>query len=97
MVPNAKSIGFLVNPNDPNADVETADALKAARLLGREIQVINASSDRDIDAAFSILAQTRVGAIIVSTDAFFVNRRDQLVALAATPMPYPRYMRSLSS
>ena len=83
MVPNAKSIGFLVNPNNPNADVETADALKAARLLGREIQVINASSDRDIDAAFSILAQTRVGAIIVSADAFFVNRRDQLVALAA--------------
>jgi putative tryptophan/tyrosine transport system substrate-binding protein len=83
IAPSATSVGFLVNPNNPNADAEATDTLKAARVLGRQVQVVNASSERDIDTAFATFVQLRVNAIIVSADAFFVDRRDQLVALAA--------------
>lgn len=83
MVPSAISVGFLVNPNNPNADAETTDTLKAARVLGRQVQVVNASSESDIGKAFATFVQRRVSAIIVSADALYVDRRDQLVALAA--------------
>ena len=57
--------------------------MKAARALGRQVQVLNASSEGDFDTAFATFVQLRVNALIVSADAFFVDRRDQLVALAA--------------
>jgi putative tryptophan/tyrosine transport system substrate-binding protein len=56
---------------------------QAARSIGRQILVLNASNDREIDLAFETLAQQRIGALIVDADALFVSRRDQLVALAA--------------
>ena len=83
MVPSATSVGLVVNPLNPNTDAEIADVLKAARVLGRQVQVVNASSDREIDAAFETFVQQRVNAIIVAADAFFTAQRDQFVALAA--------------
>jgi ABC-type uncharacterized transport system substrate-binding protein len=83
IAPSAMSVGFLVNPNNPNADNESADTLKAAGVLGRQVQIANASSESDIGAAFATFVQRRVNAIIVSADAIFVDRGDQLVALAA--------------
>jgi putative ABC transport system substrate-binding protein len=83
MVPSATSVGLLVNPHGPNTDAEIADALKAARVLGRQIHVVNASSEREIDMAFEAFVQQRVNAIVVAADAFFTARRDQVVALAA--------------
>jgi len=83
IAPRAVSVGFLVNPNNPNADVESADTLKAAAVLGRQVQVVNATSESEINTAFATFVQRRVNAIIVSADAFFVDRRDQLVTLAA--------------
>ena len=83
LVPAATAIGFLVNPTNPNSQSETSDVQAAARVLGLRLHVENASSERDIDAAFASFVQQRVNALFVAADAFFVDRRDQLVALAA--------------
>jgi len=83
LVPSATAIGYLVNPANPNTPAETADLLKAAAVLGRQIHVVNASSEREIDAAFASFSQQNVGALVVGSDAFFVARRQQLAALAA--------------
>jgi putative ABC transport system substrate-binding protein len=56
---------------------------KAARALGQEAIIVRASTERDFDAAFTILKQQHAGALLVGTDAFFVSRREQIVALAA--------------
>ena len=83
MVPSATSVGLMVNRLNPNTDAEIEDVVKAARVLGRRVQVVNASSDREIDAAFETFVQQRVSAIIVAADAFFTAQRNQVVALAA--------------
>src|SRR5262249_54754104 len=83
MVPSATSVGLLVNPKNPNMDAEIADVMQAARVLGRQVQVVNASSEPEIDGAFAAFVQQRVNAIIITADAFFTARNDQVVALAA--------------
>jgi putative ABC transport system substrate-binding protein len=83
MVPSATSVGLLVNPKNPNMDAEIADVMQAARVLGRQVQVVNASSETEIDGAFAAFVQQRVNAIIITADAFFTARNDQVVALAA--------------
>jgi putative tryptophan/tyrosine transport system substrate-binding protein len=55
----------------------------AGRALGQQIHILNASTEGEINAAFATLAQLRAGAVIVAADAFFISRRDQIVALAA--------------
>ena len=55
----------------------------AAQSLGLELRIVNASTEREIDAAFANLAEQRLKALIVTADAFFSGRRDQLVSLAA--------------
>jgi len=60
-----------------------SDVVAAARILGLHLQAENASSERDIDAAFARLVEQRVNALFIIDDSFFTARRDQLVALAA--------------
>jgi putative ABC transport system substrate-binding protein len=65
---------------------------EAARIIGQQVHLVNASSEGDIDGAFATLVKLRVGALLVASDAFFVGHRDQLVALAARhalPTIYP--------
>src|SRR5262249_4663399 len=62
---------------------EVTDLQEAARTLGLQITILNASSNDDLDAAFAKLAQMRVDALLVATDAFFFTRANQIVALAA--------------
>jgi putative tryptophan/tyrosine transport system substrate-binding protein len=83
LVPSATVIGFLSNPKSPLSRAEASDVQVAARALGLRIYVENASSERDIDAAFASFAQQRVNALSVGADALFVDRRHQVVALAA--------------
>jgi putative tryptophan/tyrosine transport system substrate-binding protein len=83
LVPTATAIGVLSNPTSPLAQSEASDVQTAARALGLRVYLENASSERDIDAAFAGFVQQRVNALFVLADAFFVNQRDQLVALAA--------------
>jgi putative tryptophan/tyrosine transport system substrate-binding protein len=83
LVPTATVIGFLVNPANPNAEPEIKDMQEAARTLGLQIHIRNASSEQDIDAALSAFVEQRVNALITAADAFFLSRRDQLTRLAA--------------
>jgi putative ABC transport system substrate-binding protein len=84
LVPSAKSIAFLVNPNNPAAtSAETGELQAAARVLGLDLLLLNASSGAEIEAAFATLADRRAGALLVSGESFFTAQRDRLVALAA--------------
>jgi putative ABC transport system substrate-binding protein len=83
LVPKASVIGMLVNPNVPDGAAQLRDVSAAARTLGLQIVVQNVRSETDFEMAFATLIQQGAGALFVSSDAFFFNRRDQLVALAA--------------
>jgi putative tryptophan/tyrosine transport system substrate-binding protein len=83
LVPSATAVGFLVNPTNPTSASQTADVRDAARSLGVDLLVLNAGSERDIDAAFASFVQHRVNAAIIGADSLFLSRRDQLVGLAA--------------
>jgi len=82
-VPRSGAIAMLVNPTSPYLGPETKDVQAAARVLGREVRVVSARAERDIDAAFATLVQQRAAAVLVSGDPFFDSQRDHLVALAA--------------
>jgi putative ABC transport system substrate-binding protein len=81
LVPKARIVAMLVNPNATTTAAEIADVQAAARSLNRDIHVINASTESEFAAAFANLAKMPAGAIIVGADPFFNGRRDQLVAL----------------
>ena len=81
--PNANTIAVLVNPKYPDAESQVNDIQSGARGVGQEIVVLNASTVRDIDAAFATLAQMRADALLVATDAFFFTRVQQFVVLTA--------------
>jgi putative tryptophan/tyrosine transport system substrate-binding protein len=83
LVPKASLIGFLANPTRPSSEVETKDTQQAAQRLGVQVHIVNASSEREIDAAFANFVQQRVNALLIGTDPYYLTRRDQLVALAA--------------
>ncbi len=82
-VPKATTIGFLVNPSGPEAESAVSEVSLAAQALSQQLFVVKAASAYEIDAAFAILAQERVGALLVGNDVFFYSRREQIVALAA--------------
>ena len=81
LVPSA-AIALLVNPNNPNASVELRDARAAATLAGQSIRVLNASSERDLDDLTESFDRERPGALLVSSDPFFVAQRNRLIGLA---------------
>jgi putative tryptophan/tyrosine transport system substrate-binding protein len=83
LLPTATIIGVLVNPNIPNAEIESREIQAAARTIGQQIRVVSASTERDIDAAFASITQQGIGALVIGADAFFDSRRDLVVALAA--------------
>ncbi|MFL6796614.1 MAG: ABC transporter substrate-binding protein [Xanthobacteraceae bacterium] len=83
MVPNAITIAVLLNPTIPQADEQLREIEHAARATAQRTHVVNASTERDLDAAFADIAQQRVGALFVAGDPFFTSRRARLVALAA--------------
>jgi putative ABC transport system substrate-binding protein len=73
-----------VNPTDPiTANGETNDMRGAARSVGQQIEILQASTERDIDAAFATLMDMRANALVVAPDALFATQAHQLVALAA--------------
>lgn len=82
LVPTATLIGVLLNSAYPDSATQLKDSEEAARTLGEQIRIANASSEQDIDAAFASLSQQGVGALVAGVDPFFDTRRDQIVALA---------------
>ena len=92
LVPRAARLAVLVNPNNPLSEAFVADIRAAAPAIGRQIEVVTASTGRDIDTAFATLMQKRADALVLSSDPLFVSSRVQLTALAArhaVPAIYP--------
>jgi len=84
LVPKAVRVAVLVNPSNPATTDATLQGTKeAAATLGLQLQILNANSIREIDAAFAALARERPDALFVGGDAFFVGRAVQLITLAA--------------
>jgi len=83
LVPAARAIALLANPNDATTEGMIRDVQEAARAKGVRLQILKAGSESDIDAAFASLDQTHAGALIVGDDPFFASRHEQLVALAS--------------
>jgi putative ABC transport system substrate-binding protein len=83
LVSKPSTIAILVNPNFLEAESQMKEARSAAGTLGHPLRVLKADSESNIDAAFATLVEQRIGALLVSSDPFFTNRREQLVALAA--------------
>jgi putative tryptophan/tyrosine transport system substrate-binding protein len=83
LVPQATTIAVLLNSTNPNSENQSSDLKEAARTLGLQLHIVNASSEHDFDAAFATIAQMRTGALLVASDPFFFNRHKRLVALAA--------------
>jgi len=83
LVPQAKVIALLVNPNSGGTERVIGDVQEAARAKGVQLPILDASTEGEIDAVFTTLLQLHAEALIVSNDAFFFSRFGQLVALAS--------------
>ncbi len=83
LVPNAALIAMLIDPNYPLPSAEMRDVQTAARSLGLQINVLNASTESQMDAAFTNMVQQRAGALLVGANILVLVQRDRLVRLAA--------------
>jgi putative tryptophan/tyrosine transport system substrate-binding protein len=83
LIPNAALFGVLADPAFPVTQSTIADLQAAARILGLQLVVVNASTDRDLEPAFATFSQQHVGAVLVSDSTFYTRRTEQLAALAA--------------
>jgi putative ABC transport system substrate-binding protein len=83
LVPGARVIGLLVNPNSSSTDRIVRDVKEAARARGVQLPVLKASKGADIEGAFASLVQLEAAALLVGSDPLFNNRREQIVALAS--------------
>jgi putative ABC transport system substrate-binding protein len=82
LLPRSGRFAALVNPTSPLAEPVITDVQRAASAIGTEIEILNASSSRDIDAAFASLRPRGIDALLISSDAFFQRRHVQLATLA---------------
>ena len=83
LIPTATLIGLLANPTDPRAESQVSDVEQAAQRLGLRIHVLNASTEREIDAGFANLDRLRLGALIVGTGELFRRRPQHIAELTA--------------
>jgi putative ABC transport system substrate-binding protein len=83
LLPRAERFAVLFNPKNEFAGSVTTDAQTAASAIGRQVEVLAASANSDIDAAFASLIQKRADALLVAPDSLFTTRRAQLLTLAA--------------
>jgi ABC-type uncharacterized transport system substrate-binding protein len=83
LVPTATSIGFLANMTRPSSGAEVRAAQQAAQKRGANLYVQSASTEREIDAAFTNFVQRRINALLIGSDPFLNTQRDQLVSLVS--------------
>jgi ABC-type uncharacterized transport system substrate-binding protein len=83
LVPPAALIAVLLNPTNANFQAQLRGVQEAARAVGQQVNILSASTERDIDTAFETATESRAGALLVGSDPFFSSRADQVVALAA--------------
>jgi putative tryptophan/tyrosine transport system substrate-binding protein len=82
MVPNARVVAMIINPNYPPHAADVVEVHSAAQSIGRQLLVLRAGSPEAIDLAFASLVEQRAGALLVGGDPFLVGRSQQLVAMA---------------
>jgi putative ABC transport system substrate-binding protein len=93
LMPKAGIVAYLMNPRNPNQEIDSVRT--AAHTLGQQVLVLNANSDRELDAAFEVIAQKQVSALLVASDSLFFDRRERLVALVARQLiPAIYYLRA---
>jgi putative ABC transport system substrate-binding protein len=83
LVPQARVVALLVNPNNPTAERNISDVQEAAYVKGVDLRIVKADTESEIEAAFATLVQCQVGAVAVGGDPFFNSRREQLAAVAS--------------
>jgi putative ABC transport system substrate-binding protein len=97
LMPQVVAIAYLMNPNNPNTEVELQAAQTAARSLGLQMLVLKAGTERELDTALATTVQQRAGALLVASDTFFVGRREQMVTFAARhQIPAIYYLREFA-
>jgi putative ABC transport system substrate-binding protein len=92
-VPGVALMGLLVNPTNPNAEPDAKDTEAAATAIGQPLLVVKATSERELEEVFTMLARERAGALCVNIDPFFSRAQHRIVSLAAQhslPAIYPR-------
>jgi len=90
LAPNARVIGALVNPNNPNAGPQTHDLQEAAHALGLRLVILPASTDAEIDNVFTTFSDRQIEALLVTADGFFFGLQNKLAILSArVPTFYP--------
>ena len=92
LVPKAALVAALINPKSSTAASQLKDLQDTARAFGQQLSILRASTQSDIEAVVSSLAQRQVGGLVIGADAFFFSRRDQFVSLAtrySIPAVYP--------
>jgi putative ABC transport system substrate-binding protein len=82
LVPTATAVALLVNPTDPIVDFEMKDSQAAALTLGLQLHVLRASTEAELDEAFTKFLQLRAGVLVIATDVFFNGHLERLAALA---------------
>jgi putative ABC transport system substrate-binding protein len=83
LVPQAAIIAVLLNPTNPDADLQRQDIQAAAATIGQDLCIFSASNESAVETAFAALVQQRADALLIGNDVFLTNRREQIVALAA--------------
>jgi putative ABC transport system substrate-binding protein len=97
-IPKAALIGYLVNPTNAEAEIQTKNARATAEMLGQKLLVVQARSDSELETAFVTLVQQRADALVIGADPFFGSRRDKLVTLAAhQKLPTIYFLREFAS
>jgi putative ABC transport system substrate-binding protein len=97
-VPKAALIGYLVNPTNAEAEIQTKNARATAEMLGQKLLVVQARTDSELEMAFVTLLQQRAGALVIGADPFFGSRRNKLVSLAAhQKIPTIYFLREFAS
>jgi putative tryptophan/tyrosine transport system substrate-binding protein len=92
LLPSSSRIAFLVNPSNLNSRIDAREIQAAADALGQHLEVLTASTENELDAAFTTIVRERIDALLVKPDPFFIDRCKRLVALAsrhAVPAIYP--------
>ena len=83
LLPGARAVAIIINPDFPGADAQMAEMEAAGRLVGMQTFRLTASNEPDLDAAFAIIGERHADAFVVGSDGFFITRRFQFAALAA--------------
>lgn len=83
LVPTATVMAYLINPSSPSVTAYLKGAAEAARALGIDIHLLNASTEREIDEAFASLKRLRAGGLVVPNEPYLDSQRDRITALAA--------------